>query len=983
MLALYRSGRQAEALDAYRSAHHALVEELGVEPGRELKELHAAILEQDPALDPQPSAARVRRPADAEGRAIGTSSDSFVGREHELSEFRATFDDALAGRSSLFLIAGEPGIGKSRLADELTSTAEGRGARVCWGRCWEAGGAPAYWPWVEALRAYIRDGDESRVREQLAPAAADLAQMLPELHRLFPDLPPVPSLDPEGARFRLFDSTASFLRAAGAAQPLVLVLDDLHAADKPSLLLLQFLAGSLRGARITIVAAYRDTETRTNHALRETVAEVRREPITRAIRLGGLDLSEVAHIIELIVGTEPSDDLAAAIHRETEGNPLFVGELVRLLAAEGRLEDAASSSEALSIPQGVRDVIGHRLRHLSGECKRVLSVASVLGREFSLDALALVSGRAERALHDPLDEARAARVVGDVSGGRSRVRFSHALIRDSLYGDLGTKERLRLHGSAAAALEQLYADEPEPHLAELAHHFVATAPGGDVDKAIDYATRAGDHASGSLAYEEAARLYEMALEASELATPINEHMRCELLLSLGDAQARGGNIPAAKDTFAEAAELARRLDEPEQMARAALGYGGRFVWFRAGGDRRLIPLLEDALRGLPEPGPLRARLLARLAGALRDHPDADRRAALSREAVEIARGLEDPATLAYALEGTYSAICWPRDSEAWLAMGIEMSQLANETGDKEHDFFGHLNAFGALMVRGEVEAADAERDAMAGLAGELRQPAQRWVVSICAGTVALLRGRLAEAERALELANAVGSRAQGLDATFYYVMNLQTWALRREQGRLAEVQHALTTFVRDYPNFMDYPNFIFRSVLISVDNDLGRVDEARAGVDRLLETYPALEVGTEWFFGTSLLAEVCASLAAGDHAEYLYEALEPYADCIVFAHPEAAWGCASRQLGLLAATMSRWDDAARHFERALEVNAEIESRPWVAHSQHDYGRALIRRGGSDHLRLGSELLRAACDGYQELGMGSWQDRAAAELAALI
>jgi DNA-binding SARP family transcriptional activator len=346
MLALYRSGRQAEALDAYATARRALVEELGIEPGRELRELQAAILEQDPALDLQRAVAERRQEqAEVEEPAgVGAPSESFVGRERELTEFRTAFGDALAGRMSLFLIAGEPGIGKSRLADELTSLAQARGAKVCWGRCWEAGGAPAYWPWVQALRTYIRDGDDERIRKELEPGAADIAQMLPELHELFPDLPPAPSLDPEGARFRLFDSTASFLRAAGEAQPIVLVFDDLHAADQPSLLLLEFLARSLREARIVVVGAYRDTETGTDHALSEAVAEVRREPVTRAIRLGGLDMAEVARVIELIGSTQPSNELAAAIHRETEGNPLFVGELVRLLAAEGRLEDIASAT---------------------------------------------------------------------------------------------------------------------------------------------------------------------------------------------------------------------------------------------------------------------------------------------------------------------------------------------------------------------------------------------------------------------------------------------------------------------------------------------------------------------------------------------------------------------------------------------------------------------------------------------------------------
>ena len=980
MLALYRSGRQAEALDAYGIARRGLVEELGIEPGRALKELQAAILEQDPALDLQRAVAeRRQKQAEVEEPAgVGAPSESFVGRERELTEFRTAFGDALAGRMSLFLIAGEPGIGKTRLADELTSLAQARGAKVCWGRCWEAGGAPAYWPWVQALRTYIRDGDEERIRKELEPGAADIAQMLPELHELFPDLPPAPSLDPEGARFRLFDSTASFLRAAGEAQPIVLVFDDLHAADQPSLLLLEFLARSLREARIVVVGAYRDTETGTDHALSEAVAEVRREPVTRAIRLGGLDVAEVARVIELIGSTQPSNELAAAIHRETEGNPLFVGELVRLLAAEGRLEDIASATGALRIPQGVREVIGQRLRHLSEDCKRVLSVASVLGREFRLDELGRVSERADEELLDPLDEAQRARVVVELPAGRGGLRFSHALIRDSLYDDLGTSERLRLHRRAAEALEELYGADREPHLAELAYHSFEAAPGGDLDKAIDYARRAGGRAAELLAYEEAARLYRMALDALELKAPIDEAARCELLLALGDAQDRGGDLLGARETFARAGDVARRLGAPEQLARAALGYGGRFVWFRAGKDQRLVPLLEDALEALPHPGPLRARLLARLAGASRDQPVPDRCASLTREAVEIARGLGDPATLAYALEGSYASLCWPRDTEQWLAMGREMTELASDSGNSEGSFFGHLNVFGVFMVRGDIDAAQTELEVMARLADDLRQPAQQWAVSAIQGMLALFSGRLQDAERLMEQTGEVGSRAQGLDATFYYVMNLQALALRREQGRLAEIEAQFERFVEDYPNF------IFRSALTSLYCELGREDEARAELDRLAADGPSdLEVGTEWFLGAGLLAEVCASLGAQGHAAPLYEALLPYADYNVYSHVESARGSASRYLGILAATMARWEDAGRHFERALELNARMGARPWVAHTQHDYARMLIRRSAPDDARRASGLLKAACSGYEELGMTTWQANATADLASLV
>jgi DNA-binding SARP family transcriptional activator len=978
MLALYRSGRQAEALEAYREARKALTEELGIEPGRELKELEAAILDHDPSLDLEAVVVQPpHRPAEEEASHDAVApSESFVGRAPELAEFKTALDGALAGRMSLLLIAGEPGIGKSRLADELTSLARTRGSRVLWGRCWEAGGAPAYWPWVQALRAYIRDTDQEQLRSELEAGAADIVQILPELDELFPDLPDAPSLDPEGARFRLFDSTTVFLRAASKARPIVLVIDDLHAADTPSLLLLRFLARELRGARVVVVAAYRDTEAGPDDPLSETVAELRREPSTRPIRLGALTVPDVARVIELMQDGPPSEELALAIHAETEGNPLFVGELVRLLATEGRLDEAAGEAGKLRIPQGVRDVIAHRLRRLSGDCKRVLAVASVLGREFRHDVLAQLSERREDELFDLLDEAARARVVGELPGGRHGLRFSHALIRDSLYGDLRSNERRRLHRRAAELLEAVHEGAREPNLAELAHHLLEAAPGGDVDKAIDYARRAGDQAAASLAFEEAARLYEMALEAVELKAPRDETTRCDLLLALGDGEARGGDAPAAKETFVRAAEIARKLNAPEQLARAALGYGGRWVWFRAGQDTRLIPLLEDALDGLPDPGPLRARLLARLAGALRDHPAAERRASLSREAVEIAHEIGDPATLAYALEGTYAALSWPRETDAWLELARERTRLADETGDKEKAFSGRLDAFGAFMVRADLDAAQSEFEVMTSLAQELRQPAQIWALTSVRAMRALFVGRIEEADELLERAAQLGPSAQGLEATFSaaYAMNLQTWAVRREQGRLAEIETALEDLVEDYPNF------ICRSVLASLHCELGRQDEARGWLHRLAaDDFAALEVGTEWFFGASVLADVCLEVGDATRAARLYAALLPYADCNVYAHPEAALGSASRPLGLLAATMSRWEDAAGHFERALEMNARMGARPWVAHTQHDHALMLARRARPGDEKRVQELLSGAAATYRELGMQTWARRAETEL----
>ena len=379
-----------------------------------------------------------------------------MGREAELAELHHGLDEALAGRGVLFLLVGEPGIGKTRLAEEVVRRARSRGACVLVGRCWEAGGAPAFWPWVQSLRSYVEQSEPDALRAQLAAGAADVAQIMPELRELFPDLPE-PSMEAEGARFRLFDATVRFLKSAAAVRPLVLVLDDLHAADEPSLLLLRFIAGEVGGSRMLIVGTYRNVDPTVRDPLASTLAELAREQVTRRIALGGLTEADVARFVELDAGAIPVPGLIAALHAETEGNPLFLGEVVRLLAAEGRLADVDTRTLwTLGIPQGVREVIGRRLGRLSAECIRVLTLASVLGRDFGLDALSTLSELPGNELLDALDEAVAARVVTAAPEAHGRLRFAHALIRETLYDGLTTPRRVQLHRRAGEALEAFY-----------------------------------------------------------------------------------------------------------------------------------------------------------------------------------------------------------------------------------------------------------------------------------------------------------------------------------------------------------------------------------------------------------------------------------------------------------------------------------------------------------------------------------------------
>ena len=570
----------------------SLSAELGLEPGPELQALERAILNQDPDLLPPPRATPTPRPLELSGEEDG-SRGAFVGRADELGALVAGLGDAFEGHGRLFLLVGEPGIGKSRLAEELLRIGRSRGARVLVGRAWEAGGAPVFWPWVQSLRSAIREIEPDLLRAQLGAGAAELAQILPELREQFPELPSLLPAEPETARFRLFDATSSFLRALSGPRPTVLFLDDLHAADEPSLLLLRFLTRELGAMRMLVLVAFRDVDPLPSRPLGTLQAEVAREPVTRALKLRGLSEHDVAELVELTAAQIESPELVAALHEKTEGNPLFVSESVRLLALEGLQRGAAGR---MTMPQSVSEVIRRRLAHLSEGCSRLLTLASILGREFSLDALIPLSEEPEERVLEAIDEAIASRVITDVSGSGD-LRFAHVLLRDTLYDDLGSARRVLLHRQALATLERLYTNSPGLHPAELAHH--ATA-GREFGKAIDYARRAGDQALELLAYEEAARLYQMALAALARLAARDEGTRCRLLLSLGEAQARAGNSPAAREAFLDAADVARPLGLAPELARAATGYGGRIVWVRAGTDERLVPLLEEALAGLGE-----------------------------------------------------------------------------------------------------------------------------------------------------------------------------------------------------------------------------------------------------------------------------------------------------------------------------------------------------------------------------------------------
>jgi len=949
MIALYRSGRQAEALAAYANARRTLSDELGLEPGHDLRALERAILRQDASLELPRAYSESTKPA----------RGTFVGRQGELETLVNGFAEVHNGHGRVFLLVGEPGIGKSRLAEELTRHAQANGADVLVGRCWEAGGAPVYWPWVQALRTCIRLRDPAELRAELGGGAPEIAHLIPELRELFPELPRLVAPESEGARFRLFEAVAAFLQRASQLRPIVLILDDLHAADAPSLLLLQFVARELADARLLLLGAYRDVDPTIGGRLGGAVSELVREPVTTRIALSGLTQDDIAAYIEVAAGSRPHADVVGAIHDETEGNPLFVSEVVRLLAAEGALDEALHE---LRVPDTVRGVIEHRLRRLSDEGRNLLVLASVLGREFGIRELARLADESPADTLAILDEAMAERIVGEVPGGGDRLRFAHVLIRDTIYDGLTVARRMELHRRAGEALESFYADS-EPHLTELSHHFYAAAPAGETDRAIKYTRLAADRAARLLAYEEAARLYELALTVSD-----DDVERCNLFLALGEALARAGDTPASKHAFRRAFELADTERLPEKLAQAAFGYGGRILWEVSRDDRESLPLLEHALAALGEgDSPLRVRLLARLAaGPLRDSSfPAEKKAALSEEAVAMARRIGDPTTLVYALYGYLLSHIGPDTRPDALQVAEECTTLAMEVDDKERAVEGHEHLYQFLLERGDIGAARPHLEMVVKLADELRQPPHLWISAVNQATLALLQGRFDEADKLIHEALEIGGEILWNAKVSY---RLQLYALRRAQGRLEELVEAFAADLEAF-RYRTYP--ILDCMLARLHDELGRKSEARAIFEELAaDEFAALPFDEEWLVSLSLLAEVAHSLGDKARAACLYEKLSPYSDWVGLAYPEISMGSVSRCLGVLASTLGRWDDGERHFEKALTINERAGARPWLAYTQEDYARMLLERQAPGDLERAEQLLAAGATTYRELGMSA-------------
>jgi DNA-binding SARP family transcriptional activator len=643
IIATYRCGRQADALRAYQRGRTVLAGEAGLEPGPELRRLETAVLAQDPSLDWQPAAAEAgpetattapgpaEVPPAARQHTPGPAGPSLIGRDGELAHLRGRLRQVGSGHGGAVVLAGEPGAGKTTLAEAAARLAAADGLTTAWGRCPDAASTPAYWPWSQVLHALPAGPLVRAARRRLD---GDLAGDEEESVR----------------QFRAYQAVAAALGEAAAGAPLLAVIDDLHAADEASLALVQLLAGDLHRMPALLVFTVRDTEP--SRDLDQALGELLRHPGGERMAVSAFAPADVGALLERLTAEPPDGDVIAALMDRTGGNPFYTTELVRLVSSEHRRGPlTAVDVRALDVPSGIRDVLLRRIGRLPGDTQALLLVAAVAGREIQPELLERVAGLDAEHLLVNLEPAVAAGLVIAAEAGW-RFRFRHPLIHESLYAIPGRVDRARLHARVGAALEGLSSASTAADVAQLAHHYLSAGPFGDPVKAVRYAREAAARAAGQGAWQDAARLLEQALAAAP-AGPAADAVRCDVLVELGQVRRSAGRIREAHRAFEESISLADRIGDEDRMLAAAVVFGAPQLWGpREWGetDTGLIALLERQLDRISDGDPARRiRILATLATELYFDQAAFRGWRYANQALDEARQLGRPEELGIAV----------------------------------------------------------------------------------------------------------------------------------------------------------------------------------------------------------------------------------------------------------------------------------------------------------------------------------------------
>ena len=863
---------------------------------------------------------------------------AFVGRDEERSLVERSRNAVRAGAQRVVLVSGEPGIGKSRLSSLAAHGAHGEGFAVLWGACSEELTVP-YEPWIAVCSQLVEHAPIELLERHVARHGGELARLARDLPRRLPGTPEPESSDPETERFLLFSAVSGALVELAASVPVCLVLDDVHWADTQSVGLMKHVTSAASSSALQLIVAFRDSDLGTDHPLSPVLQDLRRVEGVERIALEGFGATEVSKVMAAAAGHELDEDgliLAEEIANETDGNPFFVGEVLRSLVESGRLlYDEATErwsvdrSAPLGLPESVRDVITRRVERLGRETGDVLTLAAVVGRSFELALLGRLVETNESELLDRLETAVTASLLDESADEVGRFRFVHALINQTLYDGLGATRRSGLHHRVAVALEDLYGEE---RVAELALHWRLAAT--DKLKAARYSALAGRQALDSLAPTDAGKLFADALE---LLGPAEGAERCAALIGLGEAQQLTGD-PAYRTTLLQAAQIASALGDPALAAAAALANTRGFTSLIGALDDEREAAIERALE-LDDGTDIerRALLVALQSQELLYEHDATRRQALAAEAIALAQDIGDPRVRARVLQHAFHGLWSPDKVVVRAHVSSELLASAQAAEDRALESWANL-----LLLHGAVETGDFARARgvsrrLEELAAALQQPTLSWVAHMCAAALIVAEGNLVDGEDMARRALAIGELAGQPDALriFGEFRALARLYQGRGDAQLIELSRQATSM---FPRMAVWPASTAQYEAHFGDREVaGKLlaDAVASGLE---------QVGwdTLRLVALSFYADAASRLHAGDAAALVHELMSPWDDQVIWGGAQM-YGHVRLWLAVAAATMERYDEADEAFAFACRFHDDNGLLLWSARSHLGWAEALAAR----------------------------------------
>ena len=918
------------------------------------------------------------------GRLAGRPAAGVVGRNAEMHTMLDATKRVAGGEGrEVLLISGEAGLGKTTLVAEAARAAFDTGACVLFGHSEEDLATP-YQLFAEALGHYVTHAPEEQLLAHVEAHGSELSRLVPTLATRVRKLPPSKATDSDTERFLLFAAVVGLLGAVSTEQTVVLVLDDLQWADKGSLLLLRHLVAAEQPMRVVIMATYRDSELSQTHPFNDTLAALHRVSGVNRIELTGLDDSGVVALLEAAAGQSldaAGVNLAHAVYRETDGNPFFVSEMLRHLSETGAIYQdstgrwvAESALEQLALPDSVRVVIGARVGRLGKDAGRVLSVASVIGRDFDLDLLAHATKTSEDDLLDILDAAASVALVREVAD-TGRYSFAHALIQHTLYQDLGHNRRARCHRQVAEALEELCGDRPGARVGELARHWTCATQPIDLAKAIGYSKQAGDAALRALAPGDALRYYAQALDLYRLAADPDPVLGIDLAIGLGTAQRQTGD-PSSRETLLTAARQAADLGDTNRLVAAALANDRGYTTNHNATDTDKVDVLEMAVDRLPFHHPDRALVLATLCSELAYGSTLERRKALADEALMIAESSGDDATIAKVLNQVLFPLLVPSMLEQQLTWTEDALVRAARVGDPVLLFLIAHSRATVTFLAGDIDEMDRCIEIMGTLAEQLNQPILSWTNTFHLAKRAQIAGDTDLAEQLATEALQIGTDCGQPDATLFF--GGQLLVVSAQRGTMGELIPLIEQMVDETSTLAE----LLTAVLAQAHAEANHTKDVRHLLEEFAATNFDLPADQGWI--TAMYSWAEAAIHCGDpkYAGPLFDRLAPWAEQSVASGSVTASGLVSHSLGGLATVLGRYDEADAYFDRSAAMSARMNAEFFVALTDLHWGSMLAARKDEGDTEKARDLLAKAHAAAATHGYGNVERRATAAVQLL-